>query len=65
MLFQRLYVNPQAEQEYQRWVSSYQFNPGTRTSLEFYLHPGIVDYLVSELRWSQKIGQGAKVYSTG
>ena len=48
VLFQRLYVNPQAEQEYQRWVSSYQFNPGTRTSLEFYLHPGIVDYLVSE-----------------
>ena len=45
VLFQRLYVHPQAEQEYQQWVSSYEFDPGTRTGLAFHLHPGIVEYL--------------------
>jgi hypothetical protein len=50
VLFQRLYVNPQAEQEYQQSVSSYEFATGTRTSLAFHLHPEIVDYLVSEAK---------------
>jgi len=50
VLFQRLYVHPQAEQEYQQWVSSYEFDASGRSSLAFHLHPGIVDFLVSEAR---------------
>ena len=50
VLFQRLHVHPQAQQEYQQWVSSSTFDSGERISLIFHLYPGIVDYLVSEAR---------------
>ena len=46
VLFQRLYVNDQAEQEYQNWTSALDFDDGGRTAITYHLHPGIVDYLV-------------------
>jgi hypothetical protein len=45
VLFQRLYVNRQAEQEYQNWTSAYDFEAGGRTRLVYNLHPGTIDYL--------------------
>ncbi len=49
-LFQRIYVNDQAEQEYQSWTSAYEFEPGGRTRLTFHLHPGTIDFLESPSR---------------
>jgi hypothetical protein len=46
VLFQRLYVNDQAEQEYQNWTSALRFDDDGRTAITYHLHPGIVDYLV-------------------
>jgi hypothetical protein len=50
VLFQRLYINDSVEREIHQWTSSARFAPGDRTSLVFHLHPGFVDYLVSESR---------------
>lgn len=50
VLFQRHYVNDQAEQEYQNWTSALDFDADGRTAITYHLHPGIVDYLVDPAR---------------
>jgi hypothetical protein len=50
VLFQRLYENDSFERDYEKWVSAYQFTPGSRTHLVFHLLPGTIDYLVSPER---------------
>ncbi len=45
VLFQRIYENDQAEQEYQKWTSTLRFDGGGRTTMVFQLHPGIVEFL--------------------
>lgn len=66
VLFQRLYVNDSFDQDYQKWVSAYQFAPGGRTRLTFHLLPGTIDYLEgpAQLCLSSR-SYGIRVCATG